>query len=80
MARLEPAVQSGSLLKLYQSLWAPYYQSVLNILGSTGVILPLGDPHHGQPDATSFTTKGGAQLTFTWIGGARLIRHRARPD
>ncbi len=66
MARLEPAVQSGGLLKLYQALWAPYYQAVLNILGSTGVVLPLGDPHHGQPNATTFTTKGEERVTFTW--------------
>lgn len=66
MARLEPAVQSGGLLKLYQALWAPYYQAVLNILGPTGIVLPLGDPHHGQPNATAFTTKGGEQIAFTW--------------
>ena len=66
MARLEPAVQSGGLLKLYQALWAPYYQAVLNILGSTGTILPIGDPHHGQPNATTLTTKGEEQVTFTW--------------
>ncbi|MCH7483226.1 MAG: hypothetical protein IIC95_10860 [Chloroflexi bacterium] len=66
MARVEPAVQSGSLLKLYQAMWAPYYQAVLSILGPTGVILPIGDPHHGQPNATTFTTKGEERLTFTW--------------
>ena len=66
MARLEPAVRSGSLLKLYQSLWAPYYQAVLSVLGPTGVLLPFGDPHHGQPNATTFTTKGEEQVTFTW--------------
>ena len=66
MARVEPAINSGGLLKLYQALWAPYYDAVLRILGSTGVILPIGDPHHGQPDATSFTTKGEEQVAFTW--------------
>lgn len=66
MARLEPAVQSGGLLKLYQALWAPLYAAVLNVLGSTGVVLPIGDPHHGQPNATTFTTKGEEQVTFTW--------------
>ena len=49
MARVEPAVQSGGLLKLYQALWAPYYQAVLSVLGSTGVVLPLGDPHPAAP-------------------------------
>ena len=66
MARVEPAVASGGLLKLYQALWAPYYQAALSVLGSTGVILPIGDPHHGQPNATTFTTKGEEQVTFTW--------------
>ena len=66
MARVEPAVQSGGLLKLYQALWAPYYQAALNILGPTGIVLPLGDPHHGQPNATAFTTKGDEQVAFTW--------------
>jgi hypothetical protein len=53
-------------LKLYQALWAPYYQAALSVLGSTGVILPMGDPHHGQPNATTFTTKGEEQAAFTW--------------
>ena len=66
MARIEPAISSGGLLKLYQALWAPYYDAVLRTLGSTGVILPIGDPHHGQPNAATFTTKGEEQVTFTW--------------
>ena len=66
MARVEPTVQSGGLLKLYQALWAPYYQAVLNTLGSTGVVLPLCDPHHGQPTTAFFTTKGEERVTFTW--------------
>lgn len=57
---------SGGLLKLYQALWAPYYDAVLRVLGSSGVLLPIGDPHHGQPDAATFTTKGGEQVAFTW--------------
>ena len=66
MARLEPAVTSGGLLKLYQALWAPYYQAALSVLGSAGTVLPFGDPHHGQPNATTFATKGEEQVTFTW--------------
>lgn len=53
-------------LQELQTLWAPYYESVLNILGSTGFILPFGDPAHGQPNATSFETVGDIQATFTW--------------
>ena len=66
MARLEPAIANGSLLKLYRALWAPYYEAALQILGSTGTILALGDPAHGQPTATTFTTKGEEQAVFTW--------------
>jgi hypothetical protein len=53
-------------LKWAQASWGPIYEAVLNLLGSTGTILPLGDPHHGQPDATTFKTVGGEQVTFTW--------------
>ena len=42
------------------------YAKVLEFLGPTGVILPIGDPVHGQPTETSFTTVGQEQLTFTW--------------
>ena len=49
-----------------QYLWGPLYAAILNVLGSTGTILPFGDPIHGQPDATTFTTVGGEQVTFTW--------------
>ena len=66
MARVEVPVVSGSLLQFYQIMWGPIYESVLNILGSTGTILPIGDPKHGQPNATAFTTVGEEQVTFTW--------------
>lgn len=66
MGRLEPVIHSGGLLALYPALWAPYYAAVLDVLGPTGTILPLGDPPHGQPNATTFTTKGEEQVTFTW--------------
>ena len=66
MGRLEVAVNRGSVLQLYQAMWGPLYEAVLNILGSTGVILPIGDPKHGQPNATTFTTVGEEQVTFTW--------------
>jgi hypothetical protein len=39
---------------------------VLRNLGSTGVILPIGDPHHGRPNAATLTTKGEEQVTFNW--------------
>ena len=66
MARIEIPVASGSTLKLYGALWGPLYEAVLSILGSTGTILPIGDPKHGQPNATTFKTVGEEQVTFTW--------------
>ena len=66
MSIIAPAMKSGSLLALNQVSWGPLYAAVLNLLGSTGTILPFGDPNHGQPNATTFTTVGEEQVTFTW--------------
>ena len=73
MARLEPAIANGSLLKLYRALWAPYYEAALRILGSTGTILAIGDPAHGQPTASTFTTKGEEQVAVTWSEAPSLF-------
>ena len=59
-------VSSGSFLGLYKADWASHYEAHLNLYGSTGVILAFGDPDHGLPDATTFTTVGEEQLVFTW--------------
>ena len=53
-------------LQELQSLWGAAYEDVLGLLGTTAIILPFGDPHHGQPDAATFTTIGEEQVTFTW--------------
>lgn len=66
MSRVEPKLEHGSLLKHNQMLWAPLYAAALDLIGTTGTILPIGDPHHGQPNATTFTTVGAEQVTFTW--------------
>ena len=66
MGSLEVGINRGSQLQLYQAMWGPVYEAVLNILGSTGVILPIGDPKHGQPSASTFRTVGEEQLPFTW--------------
>ena len=66
MSAIVPAMKSGSLLAYNQALWGPLYHAVLNLLGSTGVILPFGDPHHGQPNAATVTTLGEEQVAFTW--------------
>lgn len=66
MGRLEIPMAQGSSLKLYEAMWGPIYEAVLNILGTTGTILPIGDPKHGLPDAAAFKTVGGEQVDFTW--------------
>jgi len=53
-------------LQVYEALWGPMYEAVLTLLGSNGTILPIGDPYHGKPNATTFKTVGGEQVTFTW--------------
>jgi len=42
------------------------YPLVRQILGPSGTILPIGDPGFGKPDASTFTTYGAIQATFTW--------------
>lgn len=64
---LQPALLQGSQLKVYSAMWGPIYEAVYAILGSTGTILPLCDPHHSAPNATTFKTTGGEQITFTWV-------------
>ena len=44
---------------------AALYEVVLNILGSTGTIIPVGDPKHGLLSATTFKTAGEEQVVFT---------------
>lgn len=66
MSRLEVGIKSGSPLQLYEAMWGPIYEAVLNILGTTSTILPIGDFHHGQPNTTTFKTVGEEQITFTW--------------
>ena len=63
---LQVPLHSGSELKFREAMWGPIYEAVLSILGSTGSILPFGDPHHGKPSATTFKTVGAEQLSFTW--------------
>jgi hypothetical protein len=65
MARLSPQ-GAGGALKEMQAAWAPLYAAVLGVLGPTGLVLPLGDPHHGGPGASTFTSMGAEVGTFTW--------------
>ena len=56
----------NSLVRERGMLMAPYYEAALNILGVTGTIIPLGDYRHGQPNATTLTSVGAEQTTWTW--------------
>ena len=47
-------------------LWAPIYEAVLNILGPTGLIIPMGDTNHENAGRTTVTTVGEEQVVFTY--------------
>ena len=47
-------------------LWAPLYERVLNLIGSTGVIIPIGDTNHEASNRTTCTTVGEEQAVFTY--------------
>ena len=49
-------------------LWGPYYEAVLSILGTTGLIIPLGDALHSSAAETTVTTVGEEQAVFTYEG------------
>jgi len=54
----------GSQVKLYQSVAGPLYESVLNILGTEGIIFLICDSLLSFPGTTTFTTAGTIQDTF----------------
>ena len=47
-------------------LWAPIYAATLSILGTTGVIFPIGDTDDENGARTTFTTRGEVQAEFTY--------------
>ena len=47
-------------------LWAPLYEAILTILGSTGVIIPMGDTNHENAGRTTVTTVGENASVFTY--------------
>lgn len=53
-------------LKELQYEWGKLYEARQGLLGTTATIFPMIDPHHGQPDATTFTSVGEEQVTCTW--------------
>jgi hypothetical protein len=57
---------SGSWLQDYEASWGHCYAATRRIIGSTGVILPLGDRRFASADWTTFETYGEEQVTFTW--------------
>jgi len=60
----------NSEIQEYNQLNALLYQDILSILGSTGTIIPLGDPNHGKPDEAETDSIGAEQLAFTANGGS----------
>ena len=46
--------------------WGQLAEARLNLLGTTAIIFPFGDPLHGQPNAATFTSIGEEQLVCTW--------------
>ena len=59
------SLSRGSFSDSYQHFWGPHYELVLNILGSTGIIFPIGDPDFGKSDASTFTSFGEAAFACT---------------
>lgn len=47
-------------------LWCPLYENVFRILGSTAIIVPLGDTKHENVGRTIVTTVGEEQVAFTY--------------
>ena len=49
-----------------QVFWAPIYEAVFNILGTTGVVIPMGDTNDENTARTTVTTRGEVQAVFTY--------------
>ena len=47
-------------------LWSRIYELVLNVLGSTGIIIPIGDDNHENLGRTVCTTTGEEASIFTY--------------
>lgn len=47
-------------------LWTPLYEARLDLLGSTGTIIPLGDTNHENSGRTTCTTVGEEAAVFTY--------------
>ena len=56
---------SGQLI-VPNVLWAPIYEVVHDILGSTGTIIPIGDTNDENSGRTVVTTRGEVQVNFTY--------------
>lgn len=53
------------LARLEQATRASLYEAVLSILGTTGTIIPIGDPKHGLLSAATFKSVGAEQHVWT---------------
>ncbi len=47
-------------------LWCPIYEGILSIVGSTALIVPMGDTNHENAGRTIVTTLGEEQVPFTY--------------
>jgi len=56
----------GNRLRDQRLLWSPIYESVLSILGNTGLIIPMGDTNDENAGRTTVTTRGEEQVVFTY--------------
>lgn len=62
-----PSIQIAQLVpvSLERTVLGGLYDDILGIIGSTGIILPVGDSLH-SPTSTTFKTLGEEQVTFTY--------------
>lgn len=58
---------------------ASLYEAVLDIVGTGGTIVPLGDSRHGALTGTTLTTVGDEQVSYTLSGAASFSAMDAAP-
>ena len=56
---------SSSNVAIKEALRANLYENILDLIGTTGFIIPLGDEKHGALSGSTVKTVGDVQLTFT---------------
>ena len=56
----------GATIDEKRLLWASLYAARLSLLGSTAVLVPMGDARDEAADATTVTSRGEEQVVFTY--------------